>query len=60
MNIYEMFIEMKRQETKTKRVICQDTTFGTTYDNIKDLPIWFAEQPSEYGTFMFELIYKVE
>ena len=53
MNIYERFLELIKECNEFEQVECHDSTTGTVYKNIKDLPIWFAEQPAKYAYFRF-------
>lgn len=51
MNVYKRFNELLDQVKPNEAVTVEDATHGTIFDNIEDLPVWFAEQPAEYAYF---------
>ncbi len=53
MNIYERFLERIKICNENEQVECHDSTTGTVYKKLSDVPVWFAEQPAKYAYFRF-------
>ena len=55
MNVYEMYVEMKK---RFKKVKCIDRLNGTIYKTLESLPISLAESPEYFVMFKPEVKYK--